>query len=528
MFVETQSSPDIDEDTLFSRGADAGGIRLTLDIDDSEIVEMLSAASAGRERETLAQAALKIGLLALRQAQGRIDSDRVRDEGGRLLDALGAALKTHRESVAGDVEGALKNYFDPESGRFSERVERLVKADGDLERVLRAQVAGDGSALVKTLADHTGPQSPLMQLIDPTSEKGLASTLAQRVESAAAEQRDAILKEFSLDNADGALTRTVRELAERHGAAGEALEKKVAEVVSEFSLDRDDSALSRLVARVDHAQKLINDEFSLDKDGSALARMRKEMLAQIEALAKTQNDFQGQVLERLADMAARKAEALKSTAHGIEFEDALFSMLQESAQKAGDVAIRTGATTGAIRNRKTGDAVIEIGPEHIAAGARIVVEAKEDASYSLKKAREEIEEARKNRTSEIGIFVFSRRSAPAGLDPLVRFGSDIFLIWDADDTASDIVLQAGLALAKGLAVQAASERADHTADFEAMDRAIREVEKQAQFLDDVFRHAQTVQKSGEKIEDRIRKMRSALVKQIQTLDEGLSHIKRND
>ncbi|MEL7488437.1 MAG: hypothetical protein AAGJ87_14620, partial [Pseudomonadota bacterium] len=149
-------------------------------------------------------------------------------------------------------------------------------------------------------------------------------------------------------------------------------------------------------------------------------------------------------------------------------------------------------------------------------------------SFTLEKARDEIDQARKNRGCDIGLFVFSQRTAPAGLDPLTRVGGDIFVVWDAENDALDVVLQAGLALAKGLAVQSSKASTDHSADFDAIDRAIREVEKQTQFLDDVFRHAQTVQKSGEKIEDRVRKIRDTLLKQVRTLDDGLTHIKNSD
>jgi len=44
-----------------------------------------------------------------------------------------------------------------------------------------------------------------------------------------------------------------------------------------------------------------------------------------------------------------------------------------------------------------GDIVVQLGPDQKASGARIVVEAKESGSYTLSKALEELETARKNR-----------------------------------------------------------------------------------------------------------------------------------
>jgi hypothetical protein len=57
------------------------------------------------------------------------------------------------------------------------------------------------------------------------------------------------------------------------------------------------------------------------------------------------------------------------------------------------------------------DAIVELGPECAAAGESFVVEAKEDASYNLNDARSEIETARQNRKTSVGLFVFSKKIA---------------------------------------------------------------------------------------------------------------------
>ena len=299
---------------------EASTIALELLVEDPEIAAVLAQKSAGRERDGFALAALKIGVLALEQAGSRIDGERIRHESDRMLETMGTALSAHREGMVADVARALGDYFDPKSGALTQRVEKLVQAGGDIETVIRAQIAGDGSALAKTLQEQN---SPLLAILDPQSDKGLAANLARSVDGAVAAQREAILKEFSLDNPSGALARTLRELTEKHDAAGLTLEKKISAVVAEFSLDKEDSALSRLVARVDNAQKLLSDEFSLDKDGSALARMRKELTEQITALSQAQTAFQGEVYKQLGEMVARKAEGLKSTTHGLDFENTL-------------------------------------------------------------------------------------------------------------------------------------------------------------------------------------------------------------
>src|ERR1019366_8158197 len=168
---------------------------------------------------------------------------------------------------------ALKDYFDPESGRFQERVERLIKQDGDLEQVLRRQVGSDGSELAKTLAAHIGENSPLMKLLNPEESNGLVSSIRSTISAVVGEEQEHILSEFSLDNDHGALKRLVTELTQANGKLKTDLAAEIANVVQEFSLDREDSALSRLVKRVEIAEETITKEFSLDEKDSALSRL---------------------------------------------------------------------------------------------------------------------------------------------------------------------------------------------------------------------------------------------------------------
>lgn len=273
--IERHEDLDFDEPFQIDDPAPAvmhAALDLTLHVTDAELCGELEAHAEGRARHDYSVAALKIGALALRHAQGRIDAERIRNEGDRLIAELAHRLHEHGRAVNEQVASRLQEYFDPKSGRFNERVERLVTKDGELEALLRGQLSGDSSELARTLAAYVGEHSPIMQILDPSTTKGLVGSLAQSVETTLNEQRERILNEFSLDNGDGALARLVRELGERHGEVGEALEKRIAEVVSEFSLDREDSALSRLVRRVETAQRQISKEFSLDEEGSALAQ----------------------------------------------------------------------------------------------------------------------------------------------------------------------------------------------------------------------------------------------------------------
>jgi hypothetical protein len=136
--------------------------------------------------------------------------------------------------------------------------------------------------------------------------------------------------------------------------------------------------------------------------------------------------------------------------------------------------------------------VVTLGPDLAGAGASIVIEAKESASYDLKKSLEEIETARKNRGAEVGLFIHSEKTAPAGLSPMCRYGNDVVVVWNAEDEASDVFLRAGLMVAKALCTKAIKQKEAQEIDFEHTDRAIREIEKQAGTLADIATWAGTI------------------------------------
>lgn len=527
-------------------------VLLELTVDDPETVAELESYADARDRADFALKALRIGVLALRQARGQVDGETVRKEGDRLLELLQARLDDHTKAVNDRVAHTLKDYFDPQSGRFQERVERLVRKDGELEQVLRKQLGQEDSELSKTLSRHFGDDSELLKWLNPDQSQGLLGALRGVLDEQLVSQREHVLKQFSLDNKEGALFRFITELHERQGSLTEVLQTRIDEVVKQFSLDEENSALSRLVANVERAQRTITSEFSLDQDTSALSRLKKmlentnaaieshlsldeetsalarlkrELLALMEGQRKTNQDFQEEIKLALNQMIVRKQEAGKSTRHGLEFEEEVIQLLLQESQKTGDLAEATGSTTGRIKNCKVGDAVITLGPDTAAPGGRIVMEAKEKAGYQLPDAVQEIVQARDNRDAQVGLFVFSRRTAPAGLEPLFRRGQDVFVVWDLDDESSDLYLRTGLTLARALVVQQQRQNAEQTADVAAIEVAILDIEKQVNSLDDLVTWAQTIESNSGKMLKKLATVRKALETQVATLKEKTAELK---
>lgn len=500
-------------------------VKLELVLEDPETIRDLIAYTEGESRNRFATEALRIGLLALKQARGQLDADLVRKEGERLILQLENQLREHATHLNDSFTHVLKEYFDPEDGRFHERVERLVKQDGELEQVLNRQIGVEDSELCKTLAAHFGNESPLMKILGLEQPDGLLASFRISLEEQLKTQRDHLLKQFSLDYKEGALSRFLGELEERQGEFSDDLHKKVDVIVKEFSLDQEDSALNRLVKNVERAQQTITKEFSLDEDTSALSRLKKELLELHETQRKTNQEFQEDVKGTLQAMVARKQESQRSTRHGLEFEDAVCEFLEYELRKTGDIVRRTGNETGCIKKCKVGDAVIELGSESAAPETKIVIEAKENAQYTFAKARSEIETARENRDSEVGIFVFSQKTVSDKIEQFARYGNDIFLIWDSETTQSDVVFQSGISLARALCVRKRAERESTTADFSEFDRCCQSIEKQVCALDEIEKWTSTIQKNSDRILNKLKKIRNTLEEELETLATNIDDLK---
>jgi hypothetical protein len=496
---------------------DGGGeLILSLRLTDPDVLAELRR-RGGAERDHFAAAALRIGVIALRSASGNLDADAVREAGHKLLADLRETLAQRAADLTGNMARTFAQYFDPKSGLVPQRIDRLVRDDGDLERVMRAQV-GDESTLARTLAVHVGQESALFKLLSPSEADGLRAQIEGALAAALREQSDQVLRQFSLDHGDSAVSRMMRELRANQGDLSRDLKGQVESVVREFSLDKPDSVMSRLSGLLARTQDEIGRNLSLDDDRSALARLRRELMAVVEEMANRNAAFQSDVRATLSALDARREEAARSTRHGVTFEDALGGLLAAEAGRLGDVHQATGPTTGAIKNCKVGDHVIAMGPESSAPGAAIVFEAKEDRSCDLRSALAESERARKNRQAQVGVFVFSARVAPPDLQPLARYGDDIVVLWDADDERTDLHVRLAYSVARCLTSRVAGAAEQNAEALIEIDLATRAIEKQVQFLDEIHKMAGTVRSHGERIQARMERMRDELAREVERLD----------
>jgi hypothetical protein len=466
-------------------------------ITDPEAAHELALRPEGRERDEYACQALRLGVLAFRQASGALDAQTVQREGERMLHAARTLFVERTGHVTEGVGKVLSTYFDPASGSLPQRIERLVKRDGELESMLTKHLDGDRSVLAQTLAQHVGKQSPLFKLLSPEQSDGLVASLARTIESALRAQSEEVLSQFKLDRPDSALNKLLKQLAGENG---------------------------KLSVAIDAACKAVHTSLTLDDQKSPLFLLRRELRDVLDGLAKSNADFQSEVRASLAAMTARRQEAARSTQHGNTFESAVGEMMQREAQRVGDVYEAVGTVKGQI-DRKTGDHVLTLGPESGAPGARVVCEAKARKGYSESDALEEVARARKNRDAQVGLVVMERATAPDGIETLRRIGNDVLVVWDADDVASDVALRLAVSVARALCVREAVASNVAEASLEQIDESIESLANQVRVLDEIIHSGRLIKRRGEKVVTSAERLRETLEREVAVLQDNVKALR---
>ncbi len=521
----------------------AVALHLELRVTDPEVIHELERHSEAGEREGFAQRALRIGVLAIRQANGAFDVQSIQRESERMVTAVREVLSKHTSHTTSALTQLLGGYLDPGSGSLPQRLERLVKRDGELEALLANHLDGDRSTLAQTLARKVGEDSALFRLLSPANAEGVVGTLSRTIDDALRTQREHVLAQFSLDRPDSALSRLVGDIANANGKLRNDLAGDVSTVTQALSFDNEQGPLSRFVARVEKAQRSILDQFSLDCEGSAMRRLasslddtrstvqrnltlddkasplsllRDELMAAVGAFSDSNTQFQSDVRATLATFKVRREEAARSSLHGHTFEYAAGEVLQLEAQRVGDICERLSGTPGR-EGRKVGDYVLTLGPESAAPGVRIVCECKADKGYTEPKALEELALARKNREAQVGVFIAARESAIEGFAPIRRIGMDLLVVWDPDDRATDVYLGAAISIARALVIQQHGAFDRSEGDVRELEQSIRGIERLVTAVESIAHDAQLVVKRGTRIGKAADGVRERLVDEVERL-----------
>lgn len=379
------------------------------------------------------------------------------------IEKMLAKLSDSQNQLTNNLTSTMREYLDPDKGRLNERIRRLVKKDGEIEVAFNSAI------------------------------------------------KQEIGKEFSLDNRDGVLKKLSETITNSNSAFTGDIKTLMNEITNDFSLDNENSALNRFFKNYDErTKKTMNDLMNI-----------------LESESKKANDFRVNVVSQLEGMKARKKESYASTRHGHDFQLSAYTFIADFCQKTTDITEDVGSHPGMIKHCKAGDCVVTLGPDSYASGARIAVEMKQDKSFNLAKSLANIEKARKNRDAQIGLFIHSSRTAPDGIELLNRYGNDIVVVWDAEDTQTDVYLDAAIRLCKGLAIKISNSSDEADTDIKVIDQSIREIERQLKCLDEIIKSSSNIKISSEKITKQADGMREVIRQQIDALDHQSLSMKKH-
>jgi hypothetical protein len=384
-------------------------------------------------------------------------------------------------------------------------IDRLILRDAALAAIVADRDAADRPAFVEralkigltALQDAT--VSVDVDLVRDEFDKLLRSSEAANTK--AAEALDQVLRANFADG-DGRLPRTLEKFLGDRGA----LRTFVGEL---FDETKRDSAIGRM-------RTLLGTYF--DGDASKLA-----LLLDPTRQHSPMHQFRSEVaagFDRLHDRltaieaaaAARGVERARSAAKGGDFEDILEAMLADVSRGSGDLVDRTGGETGELLRSKKGDFVLTVDPARTGgAELRVVVEAK-DRAMSIRAIREELREAKENRSAAVGLVVFSPAHAPAGIAPFDVRAGDVYAVVDpaAPDAAT---LEAAVRLAKLLAVASLRE-VEAEVDVEAVRAALAGVRAELDALKGIKATLTSISTSATGLQAALDRLRDAVIARV--------------
>ncbi len=437
---------------------------------------------ASVDGQQYADAAFRVGILALRGARGEVDAQ---------------AIKARLDEAIATISVKLKYFADVELATFGTSLAAAMKTAGadterDIDKVLNQFRQLHSLDIDQVMRPFLAPDAAIFKLLSPTETTGVI----QQLRSSFEKTREALIKDIET------------------------------KVLAQFSRDNAGSAITRLEEIISASQRDILKQFTFDDPQSALRRLHESIGQRIEGLAQLQQTFQTEVRTTLATLTARKEEAARTTSHGVTYEDAVGAALETIVRgRHHHIFEATGKTTGLIRNCKVADFVITLNDESVAAGARIAVEAKAAGGYQqITKLLEEAKLARDNRGAQLTMFVIDPAYAGEDWPALDRQGETVIVKWSPDEGLDD-KLVAAFSVCCALAVRTANEKRRSKVDYAAIELASLEVRKRVQTLDDVTTWTETIRSSADKILDRIRIARTALNTQVEVLLAQVEQLK---
>lgn len=481
------------------------------------------------QREQLVVDAWSIGLRALRNAHSAAQESKLRDVGDALVADIDGHLRAHVEQQQATIAGVLGRFFDPKDGQVTQRLEAFVADQGVLARLLDKYLGPQNSVLAEALARQVGESSPLFKKLSPTESDGVLKSIENQLRAVMSQGHTELVRALDPLAEDGAVARFLRSLREELKGADEDRAKQLSAALAALDANDESSLLSRLVRETHQAREEVLSAVNPDTPNSPMAILKTSLTNLLQAHASDQAEaakrqearqthFEREVREALARIETKRSQDQKSVRGGLDFEDAVIAFVRAATQGAPCVFDITSTTAGVGRCKK-GDATLRFTVESAFAGMGVVFEAKHDATYTIQKALDELDAARKNRDAAAGVFVMARSHASDVFPRFARFGSNVLVVWDDQDSATDAYLHAAILL--GMALVMRARTTGDAGDITALRDVEARIEAELSRLEKMEKHSEAIRKNVDGISDEIRKAQKALDRLLQNAQSTL-------
>ena len=290
-----------------------------------------------------------------------------------------------------------------------------------------------------------------------------------------------------------------------------------------------ESVISRIETSVkDHLQSKtaeIMDQFSLDKENSALSRLQKTLFEKVNEIQQSNNAYHAQLSKVVGIQEGKQTESEKGTEKGKIFEDDLYQYVAKVAKNFGDLSEAVGGIKG-INNAKVGDYVLTLGETSAAPNSKIVIEAKNAKDYTLKKAIEELNVAKKNREADAGIFVFAKGCEPSEIGDFYKTGNDFFITVDKEQLYAEeqlLFLDSAYKIIRVMLTASQRKKEANEFDFQLVKTTLEEVIKSAQAISDITTKANTIKNNSVAILDITETLKNDIDKKLFSLIEMIDN-----
>jgi hypothetical protein len=269
----------------------------------------------------------------------------------------------------------------------------------------------------------------------------------------------------------------------------------------------------------------INDTFSMDSENSPLKALKSDLIESSQNLNKQVTDKIDAVNAKVEAINTKRQIIMNSTKKGLPFEDAVFEVLAQIATASGDEAVKTGQTSGLIKNCKKGDVTVSVNKlTSRGHNVNVVFEAKSMA-MSRDEWRKELNLAMTNRAAEISVAVVqtvdqmpgkSRTSIQDNQQLMVAFDPEV------DDLA---VLACIYNVAKAYAVSRSLEGTQ--VNFKVIQEAVQQLQASISDLESIEGAIKTSYKSLEKIDSARINIKGTIQNQSQRLSSLIGSTLQN-